>query len=310
MNDRNRPILVTGSHRSGSTWVGRMISTAANVGYIHEPFNLNHRLGINAYQFNLWFPYVTDQDEETGFIAKNIDNCLSFKYQWRKEIKTLRTLRDLGRMVRDGFQFTFHRMNGSRPLVKDPLAIFSVEWLVERFNIMPVILIRHPAAFVSSLKKAGWRHPFEHFIQQAHLMSVIEAFSSDIVRMAHKQEASIVEQGIVLWNVIHFKIKKYSDDHPDWYFCRHEDLCRDPVMQFRKIYEYLGLEFSGKVKKLIRAASSNANPIEAERPEDIFINSKKIVDAWKRRLTNDEIWQVREGTKKYWPDFYSGNEWT
>ena len=32
-----KPILVTGSHRSGSTWVGKMLATSPSVNYIHEP---------------------------------------------------------------------------------------------------------------------------------------------------------------------------------------------------------------------------------------------------------------------------------
>ena len=36
-----RPILVTGSHRSGSTWLGQMIGASDAVGYIHEPFNID-----------------------------------------------------------------------------------------------------------------------------------------------------------------------------------------------------------------------------------------------------------------------------
>ena len=37
----HRPILVTGSHLSGTTWVGRMIAVSPCVAYLHEPFNLN-----------------------------------------------------------------------------------------------------------------------------------------------------------------------------------------------------------------------------------------------------------------------------
>ena len=41
-----KPILVTGSHRSGTTWVGKMLAATGSVGYIHEPFNLKNRPGI------------------------------------------------------------------------------------------------------------------------------------------------------------------------------------------------------------------------------------------------------------------------
>ena len=44
----SKPILVTGSHRSGSTWTGRIISAAPHVGYIHEPFNIGINTGVNT----------------------------------------------------------------------------------------------------------------------------------------------------------------------------------------------------------------------------------------------------------------------
>jgi LPS sulfotransferase NodH len=34
---QQRPILVTGAHRSGTTWVGKMLALAAGTGYAHEP---------------------------------------------------------------------------------------------------------------------------------------------------------------------------------------------------------------------------------------------------------------------------------
>ena len=33
------PILVTGSHKAGTTWVGEMLAASRRVGYISEPFN-------------------------------------------------------------------------------------------------------------------------------------------------------------------------------------------------------------------------------------------------------------------------------
>ena len=43
-----RPILVTGAHRSGTTWVGKMLALAPGVAYVHEPFNPLHRRRASA----------------------------------------------------------------------------------------------------------------------------------------------------------------------------------------------------------------------------------------------------------------------
>ena len=34
------PILVTGAHRSGTTWVGRMLCASGEAHYVSEPFNV------------------------------------------------------------------------------------------------------------------------------------------------------------------------------------------------------------------------------------------------------------------------------
>ena len=34
-----QPVLISGSHRSGTTWVGMILDKAPGTFYIHEPFN-------------------------------------------------------------------------------------------------------------------------------------------------------------------------------------------------------------------------------------------------------------------------------
>jgi hypothetical protein len=64
-----------------------------------------------------------------------------------------------------------HRLNGSAALIKDPFAFFSSEWLAERFDMAVVVVIRHPAAFVSSIINLNWSHPFSHFLEQTLLLN-------------------------------------------------------------------------------------------------------------------------------------------
>jgi LPS sulfotransferase NodH len=42
----NQPILVTGAHRSGTTWVGKILCASGEAAYISEPLNLWHRPGV------------------------------------------------------------------------------------------------------------------------------------------------------------------------------------------------------------------------------------------------------------------------
>ena len=58
-----KPILVTGSHRCGSTWIGKVIATSPSVDYIHEPFNGMCRPGKCSVKFPHTFTYITDNNE-------------------------------------------------------------------------------------------------------------------------------------------------------------------------------------------------------------------------------------------------------
>lgn len=59
----SKPILVTGSHRSGSTWVGNIMATSPSVNYIHEPFNGICRPGICNIKFPYTFMYITNDNQ-------------------------------------------------------------------------------------------------------------------------------------------------------------------------------------------------------------------------------------------------------
>src|SRR5699024_395375 len=70
----NAPVLVTGIHRSGSTFTGKMLSLNKNVGYIQEPFNQYYGLSL----FDTDFKYLT-QKTATADIRASLDNLIHLK---------------------------------------------------------------------------------------------------------------------------------------------------------------------------------------------------------------------------------------
>jgi hypothetical protein len=298
--------LITGSHRSGSTWVGRMMSLSSSLAYIHEPFNLHHRLGICKAKFDYWFPYIC---EENGFFYLNhLENCLNFKYQLVEELKIARSTGDFVQLLRDYIYFTKYRVLKKRPLVKDPIAVFSAEWLARSFDMDIVVLIRHPAAFAGSLKKAKWAHPFDHFLKQPLLIQHhLFKYKSEIEEYS-KVHKNIVDQAILLWNLIHYMILKYRNNNPNWIFIKHEELSRHPVKEFSNLYKKLGLNFSAdiqqKIEKFSFADQSKENLDVLKR------NSKSNILNWKTRLTDYEIRKIKENTCDIANQFYTEEDWT
>ena len=303
-----KPILITGAHRSGTTWVGRMIAESPLVGYIHEPFNLNHSLGICAAKFDYWFPYISYENESIYY--EHIKNTLSFSYNLSSQLKTIRRPGNVLQVLREYNTFYRYRNSTVRPLVKDPIAIFSAEWLAQTFDIDVIVLIRHPAAFASSLKRLNWTHPFSHFLGQHLLMKDhLHPFEADI-RAYTEKEHDIIDQAALLWRLIYHMVVQYQKNHDDWTFVRHEDISREPLRGFQTLFDVLNIEFSERIRTTIEEYTDSSNPDQApDGGHSLKLDSKSNIWNWKHRLTVSEVERIRTQVEDISSVFYLDEDW-
>lgn len=303
-----QPILVTGSHRSGTTWVGKMLAATPEVGYIHEPFNLTHRPGICTAKFPYWFTYVTEENEAPYYGP--LENTLAFRFNIGAELPAIQTFRHFGRMVKNYKNFALYRFRHATPLLKDPIAFFSSEWLARRFDMNVVVLIRHPAAFTSSIRRLNWKHNFSHFLNQPLLMQdYLGPFEAQIHDFAAK-EHDILEQATLLWRMIHHVIIQYQEKHKDWLFLRHEDISADPTSHFQYMYKRMNLTFSNQVKEVIEDYSGEDNPTEAPKGHTFAKrNSKSNIKSWRKKFTEAELTHLRAEVEEISHAFYSDADW-
>jgi len=304
----SKPILVTGSHRSGTTWVGRMLASSPSVGYIHEPFNLTHRPGICTAKFPYWFTYITEENEAPYYQA--LKNTLAFRFSIRAELPAIQSFRHVGRMLKNYKNFSLYRFHHAVPLMKDPIALFSSEWLAQRFDMNVIILIRHPAAFTSSLRRLNWTHNFSHFLNQPLLMrDYLAPFETEIQAFA-QTEHDILEQATLLWRIIHHLILRYQEKHKDWIFLRHEDISADPLHHFEYLYKRMDLPFTDKAKQVIEDYSSEDNPTEAPKGHTLVKrNSKSNIKSWRKKFTEEELTRLRTEVEEISHKFYSDADW-
>jgi len=307
MNSLNKPILLTGSHRSGSTWAGRMISTVNNVGYIFEPFNINLPITVNQQKFEMNFLHICNENEKNYKPA--IDAVLNYNYPFWFNVKNNTDIKDIVRVCRDKSKSVIHNLLKRRPLVKDPIAFFSSEWLYKTYDMDIVIMIRHPAAFCSSLKYKDWHFDFNNFINQPLLMETYLKPFKDQIYEYNQNKPDIIDQAILLWNIFHHTIMLYQEKYPNWTYIRHEDLSASPTNEFKKIYKRLNLVFSDKSKLAINNSSGSHNPIEQQKNNEFVRDSKKNIKNWKNRLSRQEISKIRILTKKIADNFYDDSDW-
>jgi len=312
------PILVTGAHRSGTTWVGRMLAADPLIAYISEPLNVVHRPGVFRAKVPHWYQYICDGNE--GEYLSAFQQLLDFDYHLWDEIRSLRSLKDFLRMGRDFRVFSNGLMHGQRILIKDPFAVFSAPWFAKKLNCKVVVTVRHPAAFAHSLKRLNWPFDFNDLLDQSLLMrDHLEPYQDE---MRAIKSDDIVGQAALLWKVVYHSVHSTlrhgfaSQDgarevNPDFIVVRHKDLSRDPANGYRALYASLGLDYTPRVEEIILNSSSSDNPAELSRKKthSVKLDSLASVDNWKKRLTVDEIKRVREITEEVSHLYYSDSEW-
>lgn len=302
---QNNPVLVTGGARTGTTWVGRTIAKSLSIRYIHEPFNISGPPCSCGVKFNLRYYYVTESDN--NLIYDHFAHILgppTNKYQFLNLLSELKRTKRLRILLSYISSFL-----PPKPLIKDPSALPSTEWLATKFNMDVVILIRHPAAFVNSYKQLNWSHPFSHFLEQPSLIhKLLYPYKSEIEEYALNRY-DIIDQASFLWKLLYYIVRKYQHEHDHWIFVRHEDLSRDPISGFNKIFNQLGLEFTMPVRRFIMEYSNPQPDLKLIDPYSIRRNSKQIISKWKKMLSKSEIERIRKQVEEVSCQFYSDEDW-
>ena len=305
MNDQ--PILVTGAHRSGTTWVGKMLAADADTAYISEPLNVLHRPGVFRAPVKHWYTYINNENESEYLPA--FHELLNFEYHTLLEIRSLRSRKDFLRMGRDFHTFFIGNMHGQRALLKDPFAVFSTPWFAQKLNCQVVITLRHPAAFASSLKRLNWFFDFHDLLDQPALMR--DHLEAERAEMESIKPDDIIGQSALLWRMIYRFVHSTRSLFPDFKIVRHKDLALDPVEAYKALYKSLGLTFDKKVEDIILNSSNSENPAELSKrnTHSVKLDSRASVENWKKHLNTDEITRIRKMTESVSHLFYSDTEW-
>ncbi|MGF1530954.1 MAG: sulfotransferase [Puniceicoccaceae bacterium] len=256
------PILVTGSHRSGTTWMGSILAESSEVSFVHEPFNPTVSVDGVGCPWDLWFQGADQSSKK--LINRHLNGVLE-------------------------------RRRGFRVLLKDPIAVFAARYLHRRFSAKVVAMIRHPAAFVGSLKLKGWRHDFGHFVAQPHLMKRFCRRDRALIRAYAATQPELIDEAILLWRLIYREVARWKDSR--WCLpVYHEELSQDPVGEFRRVFLWLGLDFDEKIKEKIRVLSEGSqreDPDGGFGLDDLQRNSQANLKSWRWHLSDEEISKVR-----------------
>ena len=314
------PILITGMHRSGGSWVAKMIEGGGDVVHVNEPFNRRHPPGLTPGILRVPAPrayqYVGPHNEAE--YLPGFRDMLQLRYDLPAELRANRGVYDLAKAAKYMTAFTYGRARGLRPLIDDPYMVFAAEWLAERLDCRVVMLVRHPAGIVSSLKRigTGWSDNLPDIASQPELVDrYLGAYAAEL-ELAAGQRLDPIAHGALLWLLIHSAIAQQVDRHPEFVVVRYEDLATNPVAGFRDLYERLDLPFDDRAQKAVEAGSM-AGPGARRHPwgrvgmaKTAFqpMESRANAWAWRDRLPPAEAAAVIHTARPVAERFYGPDE--
>jgi len=288
------PIFVTGTHRSGTTWVARMLAVPG-MWYLHEPFNPNKGL------WNESFIYVAVNGSE-----QRVDTIMEalLRGELRQVVHHPRA--DHWLMPVRLFPQPIHRI-----LIKDPIACLMSEYLTNKFGMKTIVLFRHPAGFVHSILKLGW--PCCVFIQR---FLACEPLMHDWLWPYRNALESVkskegVEAATTLHGCLNTVLWGYVSRNPNMTAISFEDLCSSPIERFQALFRQLDLPYNEAVRDLHvhLSLAENGGPNDY-RAHEVRRNSRVMAYHWKDQLSPEQIKQIRSVWEKFnIPLYQSDSVW-
>lgn len=249
-------IVLAGSGRSGTTWLGNIIAANPNMQTIFEPFDA--RRVPEAGQLPLR-PYARPYEARpawAAFTRRALTGQLHNRWvnrqgrrpwAWRQLVKTIRTTLLLG-------------------------------WIEAHFHPRIVFITRHPCAVVHSRLQLQWETHLDTFLQQPQLMAdYLEPYRAYI-----EGATTATEKHAVMWAVENLIPLRQLQEHA-WIFCTYEEFYADPTAEARRILAQLAIRHTCFTERALRRVTM------VTRPDSAINQQRNPLTAWQHQLSSADI---------------------
>ena len=266
---------LTGMHRSGTTFLGKVFSNTQDSFVWHEPFN--RKYGIK--QINWDYPLYEENRMVIDEVFNKIESKdkLSFKRESYKDNILKSVIRkSLG--GKNELQWKKIRLITKKNLfLKDPFISNLNGYLTERRNVKSVFIVRHPCAVWYSLKKMGWLFDF----------SLYGGFISS-KKFLNINEQSEINKFCELWNELISNNLEISNSN--FKVITHESLCEQPESVVKGLCDFFDLEYSTVMDDYIKSTMYGEKVDKDGNKLHHFVrNSRDLVNLWREKLGAEEI---------------------
>jgi hypothetical protein len=332
--NNKQPILITGAPRSGTTFLGKIIAKSRDVSYVHEPFNGQY--GIESHGDSYYYLHKSKSDPKFESSVSKILNREKVKYKLldfdgrtvnskaellKKFYETQFSVKNLVRLPwklifrsKTNLDYQINRLfqKNKRVLIKDPTICLSSDYLAQNHDFFVVMLIRHPLAYVSSMKRLGWGAiGHRYFSNNTDLLENYLLNLKDQIKSPEEDDFDYIKQYSIDWNCFYTVLFDFIKNNPRIYPITHEKLSLNPDEELRKIFSFLELDYTDSIQKHVSEFTTSSNRTEAKngKVHDLHRNSKNLIKIWRKRLSEEDISIIKHETFELASEYYDPDTW-
>ena len=319
-----RTILVAGTGRSGTTWLGKILDASSRVDYKHEPDNVGRlpwfrdipsRIdpGDGSASFRGPFAAAVAQsfDHHASHFHRPPHSPKAFRRSWAWSLLdgSVRVARALGRGDSPRRIPAWVRRSDAEPVfrvVKSVSSNMRLAWLHECFpELRSVLIVRHPGGYLNSwragVRKQGW----SGLGSKERLAAAILPFSdeSHARRYGERFESGTdAERELIYWIVANETPARALRDCERCLLVVYEDLCRAPLEVARRIYAHSEVPFCERAEAFVRSSTSE----HRQGYHDVHKDPLVVAEKWRRELSEED----RELVERYLATSELASLWT
>lgn len=278
------PVLVTGLPRSGTTWLARLLATAAHAALCgREP--MNPRDGQYALGGTLqgWARLQDPTPRQRRLLRLTYSG-------WNP--------RTYGRYGRHQWRAPLPR---TRVVVKDPFALLSTPAIASVTGARPVVVYRHPGAVLASFRRVGWQPDLAGvgpWIEQAADRDPAVAAA----RRAASVEHSDVRRMVAYWLAMHRFAIDDLDTLPDAVLVSHAGIAGGGLEGVGRLFSRLGLTPTDETRAEMSGSASRDSPTQgldkigpdATSLHRLHRSPGEVAESWRGQLDAGEVDEIDE----------------
>lgn len=257
--DLRKSILVAGTARSGTTWLGDLLAAQLPSRILFEPFNpelVPEYRGFNYFQY---MPPGGAHPEFGAFARKVFTGEIRNRWVDRQN----------------------ERIRAEYRLIKEIRINLALKWLHDQFPEVPLLfLIRHPCAVVLSRMELGWAtdRDIAPFLSQPALVHDYLRPYLDLIQTATKAE----EQHAMIWCISNLvPLKQFMPGELKIVY--YENLCTQPEIELPRLFTAIGQERANLPLAQVH------KPSQTTRTTSAVVSGMDKIAHWKKKLTPTQI---------------------